>query len=114
MTAWRSAGECGLGSSPARWWRQVPATGFIPRTTTRREYGEACAGDTVGGVAAGNGLLVAVGAQAVDPEPGDEYCDARRRVWVSNDAATCTRCGAPTAWPHGTRLGLVVWRVETR
>jgi hypothetical protein len=75
-------------SRDGRSWRQVPTTGFSPRTTTRRKNGEACAGDTVGGVAAGNGLLVAVGEQAVDSEPGDEYCDARRKVWVSNDAAT--------------------------
>ena len=87
LVAVTGSGEV-MRSHDGRSWRQVPATGFMPRATTRRENGEACAGDTVGGVAGANGLLVAVGEQAVDPEPGDEYCDARRKVWVSNDAAT--------------------------
>jgi hypothetical protein len=47
-----------------------------------------------------DGLLVAVGAQSVEPEPGDEYCNARRMVWVSSDAETCT-----TVEPSGLAEG---------
>lgn len=75
-------------SRDGRAWQKVPATGFTPRSRARRESGEACAGDSVRGVTARNGLLVAVGAQAVPPEPGDEHCDARLKLWVSRDAAT--------------------------
>jgi hypothetical protein len=83
-------------------------------------------------VAAGDGFLVAVGQQSVDPKPGDEYCDARSKVWVSDDAATWRAVepagpsptdgsmDAATAWSGGvvaldsTRQGVVLWRVETR
>lgn len=36
----------------------------------------------------GTGSSLSSGGQSVDPEPGDEYCDARLKVWVSDDAAT--------------------------
>ena len=62
----------------------------LSRDRARGEGGEgdACAGDTVRGIAARNGLLVAVGARAVPPEPGDDYCDARLKLWRSGDATT--------------------------
>jgi hypothetical protein len=82
-----SGGEV-VRSRDGRAWERVSASGFTPRTSTRREDGEACAGDTVRGVAARNGLLVAVGARSVPPEPGDDYCDARLELWRSSDATT--------------------------
>lgn len=78
-------------SADTRAWERVPATGFAPSARAGREgEGEECAGDGVRGLAARNGLLVAVGERAVPPEPGDDYCDARLKLWRSTDAATWT------------------------
>jgi hypothetical protein len=74
-------------SPDARRWEEVPATGFAPPERDGRD-GEECAGDAVRGLAARNGLLVAVGQRAVPPEPGDDYCDARLKLWRSSDATT--------------------------
>ena len=87
LIAVTSGGEV-VRSRDGRAWEKVPASGFTPRTTTRREGGAACGGDTVRGVAGREGLLVAVGAQSVEPDPGDEYCNAVRKIWVSSDGAT--------------------------
>jgi hypothetical protein len=87
LVALTSGGEV-VRSRNGRAWEKVTASGFTPRRRARDVDGEACAGDAVRGVAAWNGLLLAVGQRAVPPEPGDEYCDARLRVWVSTDATT--------------------------
>ena len=87
LIAVTSGGEV-VRSRDGRAWERVPASGFTPRTTTRREGGAGCAGDTVRGIAGREGLLVAVGAQSVEPDPGDEYCNAVRKIWVSSDGAT--------------------------
>ena len=89
LVALSSGGEV-VRSGDGRAWEAIPASGFASRDRARREggEGEACAGDTVRGVAARNGLLVAVGARSVPPEPGDDYCDARLELWRSNDATT--------------------------
>ena len=86
LIAVTSGGEV-VRSRDGRAWERVPASGFTPRTTTRREGGAGCAGDTVRGIAGREGLLVAVGAQSVEPDPGDEYCNAVRKIWVSSDGA---------------------------
>jgi hypothetical protein len=89
LVALTSGGEV-VRSGDGRAWETIPASGFASRDRARGEGGEgdACAGDTVRGVAARNGLLVAVGARAVPPEPGDDYCDARLKLWRSGDATT--------------------------
>jgi hypothetical protein len=79
-----TAGEV-VRSDDGRRWHTVPATGFTPRERGGRDR-EACAGDSVRGVAARNGFIVAVGQRAVPPEPGDDYCDARLKLWRSTDA----------------------------
>jgi hypothetical protein len=63
-------------------WEKVAATGFTPPGR------DACRGDAVGSIAAGKELLIAVGEQYVPPEPSEEYCETRLRVWRSRDAAT--------------------------
>ena len=89
LVALTSGGEV-VHSGDGRAWEAIPASGFASRDRARGqgEEGEACAGDSVRGVAARDGLLVAVGARAVPPEHGDDYCDARLKLWRSGDATT--------------------------
>jgi hypothetical protein len=87
LVAVTSGGEV-VRSGDGRAWKTVPASGFASRDRARGTDGEACAGDTVRGVAARDGVLLAVGARAVPPEPGDDYCGARLELWRSTDATT--------------------------
>jgi hypothetical protein len=97
-------------SLDARRWEKVSATGFAPPERDVRgdgRDGEECAGDTVRGLAAANGLLVAVGQRAVPPEPGDDYCDDRLKLWRSNDATTWEPF-APSGLAETDRVDAVV------
>jgi hypothetical protein len=76
----------------------VTTTGAVVRTSDAREWvagtavfagaGPQCTGAVVGGLAARDDLLVAVGYRYLPPEPGDEYCETAPMVWRSRDAQT--------------------------
>jgi hypothetical protein len=68
-------------SPDGRRWENVMATGFAPRR------GDDCMGDAVRGIAAANDVVVAVGRRYVPPDPGDDYCQTRLRLWRSRDGA---------------------------
>jgi hypothetical protein len=78
LLAMSSAGAV-VRSPDGRRWDNVAATGFAPRR------GDDCAGDAVRGIAAGKQFLVAVGEQFVPPDPGEDYCERRLRLWRSRE-----------------------------
>jgi hypothetical protein len=74
----------------------VTTAGAVVRTSDAREWvtgsavfagaGPQCTGAAVGGLAARDDLLVAVGHRYLPPAPGDEYCGTAPMVWRSRDA----------------------------
>lgn len=94
-----STGGAVVRSPDGRRWENVAATGFAPR------HGDDCVGDAVGGIAAANDVLVAVGQRYVPPDPGDDYCETRLKLWRSPEG---------TAWEVVEPSGLgETDRVET-
>jgi hypothetical protein len=98
-------------SADAQSWERIPARGFTPpppdEREGEREGEEECTGDAVRGLAARNDLLVAVGERAFPPEPGDDYCDARLKLWRSTDATTWTMV-EPSGLAETDRVDAVV------
>jgi hypothetical protein len=76
----------------------VTTAGAVVRTSDARAWvtgsavfagaGPRCTGAAVGGLAARDDLLVAVGHRYLPPEPGDEYCGTAPMAWRSRDAQT--------------------------